>query len=130
MAVFRVDCALGGPIMEWLAMTFPGCLRFMSPDRDARLRRAGAANVGRRGVHGAHGSGEAMVRKALGDASVRGYSSAGGFDALSVARELEGTGIESGQAESIAKVVQSAAGAGHDGLIADSCVLDGDSWNT
>ena len=40
-----------------------------------------------------------------------------GFDALSVARELEGTGIERGQADAIAKAVQSAAGAGHEGLV-------------
>ena len=58
MAVFRVDCALGGPIMERLAMTFPGCLRFLSPDRVSRPRRAGAADVGHRGVPGAHGSGK------------------------------------------------------------------------
>ena len=32
-------------------------------------------------------------------------------------RELEGTGIERGQAEAIAKAVQSAAGAGHEGLV-------------
>ena len=43
--------------------------------------------------------------------------SAGGFDALSVARELEGTGIERGQAEAIAKAVQSAAGAGDEDLV-------------
>ena len=36
MAVVRVDCALGGTIMEWVAMTFPGCLRCLSPDRVSR----------------------------------------------------------------------------------------------
>lgn len=36
--------------------------------------------------------------------------STGGFDALSVARELEGTGIERGQAQAIAKAVLSAGG--------------------
>ena len=43
--------------------------------------------------------------------------SAGGFDALSVARELEGTGIERGQAQAIAKAVRPAAGAGDEDLV-------------
>ena len=43
--------------------------------------------------------------------------STGGFEALSVARKLEETGIERGQAEAIAKAVQSGAGAGHEDLV-------------
>ena len=62
MAVFRVDCALGVPIMERLAMTSPGRRRFVSLDRVSRPRRAGAADAGHRGVYGAHGCGEARVR--------------------------------------------------------------------
>ena len=44
MAVFRVDCAFGGPIMERFAMTFTDCLRFLSPDRVSRPRPTGAAD--------------------------------------------------------------------------------------
>ena len=43
--------------------------------------------------------------------------SASGFDALSVARKLEGTGIERGQAQAIAKAVRSAAEAGDEDLV-------------
>ena len=43
--------------------------------------------------------------------------SASGFDALSVARELEGTGIERGQVQAIAEAVRSAAGAGDEDLV-------------
>ena len=43
--------------------------------------------------------------------------SAGSFDVLSVARELEGIGIERGQAQAIAKAVQSAGEAGREGLV-------------
>ncbi len=47
----------------------------------------------------------------------RSEASAGGFDALSVARaSSRGTGIEHGQAQAIAKAVQSAGGAGHEDL--------------
>ena len=38
IAVFRVDCVLRVPIMERLAVTFLGCLRFLPPDRVSRAR--------------------------------------------------------------------------------------------
>ena len=46
MAVFRSIARPGGPIVKRLAMTFPGYLRFLSPDRVSRPRRAAAADVG------------------------------------------------------------------------------------
>ena len=62
---------------------------------------------------------DASVRAFLEGAGRRGGGEvrAGGFDALSVARELAGTGIERGQADAISKAVRSAAGARDEDLV-------------